>query len=300
MSQDVNSIIDELSAGLLKLKQALANTHQITIEQEDTKKTTKAPDYDHLLSLLNSDQWPEAVNVNLICDPNSEKDKEDRAISILELLVEESVIDKRFLDMGCGDGYCANQASVEGAKLSVGYDIVSSSSWINFTSDKSLFFDDFSKLKEVGPFDIILIFDVLDHLKNESPVDFLKKAKSLLSKDGKIYMRLHPCTSRHATHLYHDLNKAFVHLVFTQLEMQNIAPNGGIENIGATRPLYTYDLQINESGLKKISQKEIREPIEPFFKNEPFIASRIMKNANFTEFPVFQTELQFVDVILSL
>jgi 2-polyprenyl-3-methyl-5-hydroxy-6-metoxy-1,4-benzoquinol methylase len=258
-------------------------------------------DLEQLKTLLAGKDWPEAVNPVLICDPNSEKDKEDRAVGVIELMVEDDLVGKKFLDMGCGEGHCVVAAAKAQAAAAVGYDIVESPRWAEFSQTPGVTFtSDFAKVLEQGPYNVILVFDVIDHLINDSQAEFLKLAKSALAPGGKIYMRAHPRTSRHATHLYHDLNKAFVHLVFTEDELKEIVPNptSYIKNMGPTRPLGSYDYWLEEAGLVKVSRREVREPVEEFFK-QPLLASRIMKNADFQEFPQFQTEMVFVDFVLA-
>ena len=286
-----NLIIDNIIAQLIDLKSSLSS---------DDKSLTKVQnsDFEKLKNLLNSSSWPEAVDPDLICSTSSENDKEERAIGIIELFISDEIKTKRFLDMGCGEGYCVKQDNFYKAELSVGYDIKEDENWSNFKESDVFLTTDFSKVKEKGPYDMILIFDVLDHLINESPVDFLKKANSVLSPNGKIYIRVHPITSRHATHLYHKLNKAYVHLVFTPDELKELIPESGISNIGENRPIVSYSRYVEQAGLKEVRHDEIREKIEPFFTNNEIIANRIMKHTEFNEFPFFQTELQFLDLVV--
>lgn len=257
--------------------------------------------FDALKKALQSDKWPEAVNPNLICDPNNDADKVERGRGIIELMIEEDLKGLKILDIGCGEGHTASISTEYGTTMSVGYDIVESERWAGFAADKKnlLYTTDFEKVKEQGPFDVIVIFDVLDHIKGETPVALLEKAKSVLSDEGKIYMRCHPFTSRHATHLYHDINKAYVHLVFSDEELAELVPSSEHQedSIRVIYPVKTYTEFVDQAGLKIGNRRDITERVEPFFKI-PKIAERIMKNTQTTKFPDFQLTLQFIDFVL--
>ena len=262
--------------------------------------------FDKLREALMSPKWPEAVNKNLVCDPTSDRDKNERGRGILELMIEEDLNGLKFADLGCGDGHCAFLAQEFGAKLSVGYDIKQYPSWTKFFEGKDpellnkvVFTQDFDVVSNKGPYDIILLFDVLDHIDKEEPTVLLTKAASVLSDTGKIYMRTHPWTSRHATHLYHELNKAFIHLVFTEEELRQIVPYSKYEepSIKIASPISSYENMIKQAKLKIVHRREIQEKVEPFFKI-PKIAERITKNTKHDKFPEFQLGLQFIDYVI--
>jgi 2-polyprenyl-3-methyl-5-hydroxy-6-metoxy-1,4-benzoquinol methylase len=256
--------------------------------------------FDQLKDALNSDKWPEAVNPNLICDPASDTDKLERGRGIIELMIEEDLKGLKFLDYGCGEGHTPFLATEYSTEMSVGYDPKRQDQWTKFEAKPNfLLTDNFEEIQQHAPYDIIVLFDVIDHVKAESPEALLGKVKSLLKDDGKVYMRCHPLTSRHATHLYHELNKAFVHLVFTPEEIQQLVPNAKYveESIGVKYPLRTYHGYLDAVGLNSVNRRDITEKVEPFFKI-PKIAERIIQQGNFSEFPEFQMSLQFVDFVL--
>ena len=272
-----------------------------THEVEEKVETPEVEEYDYsnfeqLKKAVMSDKWPEAVNPNLICDPNEESDKVERGRGIIELMIEEDLKGLNFLDIGCGEGHCANLATDYGTEVAVGYDLLGHPSWAEF---KSTMTTDFGIVKENGPYDTIIIFDVLDHIKQESPVSLLSKAKEVLKDDGKIYMRVHPFTSRHATHLYHELNKAFIHLVFTEDELKQLVPESKYveESTGVLYPVRTYNDYVDKAGLKSINRRDITERVEPFFKI-PKIAERIIGTTKMGSFPEFQMSMQFFDYVL--
>lgn len=256
--------------------------------------------FESLKKALNSNRWPEAVNPHLICDPESETEKIERGRGVMELMIEDDL--KKFLDIGCGEGHCTAVAATEyGASMSVGYDIKSYDSWNKFPARPNLqFTNSFETVKTNGPYDTILLFDVLDHVVGQDPISLLTMARDVLSENGVIYMRVHPFTSRHATHLYHELNKAYVHLVFSPEEIRLLLPESKYEepNIGVVKPIVTYESYIAAAGLKIQHRTNIEEKIEPFFKI-PKIAERIMKQTKLPNFPEFQLTLQFLNFKLS-
>jgi len=270
------------------------------LEKIRAQENVQPADFETLKNALNSPNWPEAVNKNLICDPNSEKDKIERSRGILELMVEENLKGLKILDYGCGEGHVAFTATEYEVEMSVGYDSKSRPNWEKFEQRPDfLITDSFDETKQNGPYDVIIMFDVIDHLNKETPVEVLNNAKNLLKPGGKIYMRCHPFTSRHATHLYHDINKAYVHLVFTESELRQMVPHSELEepNSGVIKPIATYNQFIEDAGLTVLNRRDVREAPEEFFKT-PQIAERIKSRVGFNEFPSFQLSLQFIDYCL--
>lgn len=282
-SKFINEKLDEVIKTLSELKNSL----QQVVSLRENK-------FDSLKQLLLSDKWPEAVNSALICDPNSEEDKKERGIGIVELVVDQSLTEnQKFLDYGCGEGHCVN-AAVEalGCGLAVGFDI-KPSNWTN--TEKIKFTSSYDEVMSLGPYDAILIFDVLDHVENETPIDLLKKAKDLLATNGKIYLRTHPWISRHGTHLYHKINKAYAHLVFTVDELSQIIENFQDEvNQKIVYPIKTYEDYFDSVNLKIADKQEIKEHVDTFFQ-QPDILERILTNTGHATFPEFQMSLSFID-----
>jgi 2-polyprenyl-3-methyl-5-hydroxy-6-metoxy-1,4-benzoquinol methylase len=297
----VNLLIDRIVLGLQELRGAINDEPVVTTLSTPVVAPIQddLSTFEKLKAALESDKWPEAVNKNLICDPKSEIDKIERGRGIIELLIEENLQGIKFLDFGCGEGYCSFYASEKNPIISVGYDI-KEQNWQHFqTKPNLLFTQDKAKVVENGPYDVILLCDVIDHLEGANPTDILKEAESLLTPKGKIYMRTHPFTSRHATHLYHECNKAFVHLVFTEEELNELFPDAKHTepNIGITTPLATYTKSIDDAKLAVVHKREIKDKVENFFKI-PKVAERIMKHTKHPKFPEFQMSLQFVDYVL--
>lgn len=264
--------------------------------------TTIVNEFEELVATLHSDKWPEAVNKYLICDQNNPEEKLIRGRGILEFTVGGEIKGTKFLDFGCGEGYSTQVAAQKEALISVGYDVKESPNWHTVQSDNLLFTQDWSKVVENGPYDTILCFDVIDH-SYEEPKLLLDKMKSVLSENGKLYLRTHPWTSRHANHFYHTLNKAYIHLVFTPEELKFINPEWNATsqfefNIGITKPVITYKNLVENAKFTIEHVREMKEEVEQFFTT-PVIAKRIQTMTKMNSFPEFQMSLQFIDYVLT-
>lgn len=249
--------------------------------------------------LSRMDEWPEAVPAHIIVDRNDEIAKVERARGIVEHLIDEDLTGLRFLDFGCGDGHVAYYATEKNAH-SVGYDIRESESWGKF-EDRGNFTltTDWKAALDQGPYDVILCFDVLDHVEGIEPTIMMRQLHEALSDNGKIYMRTHPWISRHATHTYHDFNKAFSHLILTDEELSEYIPDYSPQpNIRVQYPLKTYANYFQQANLKVLSTREVKREVEPFFKRDD-VASRIIKAAQVGEFPEYQMSLEFIDYVLA-
>jgi 2-polyprenyl-3-methyl-5-hydroxy-6-metoxy-1,4-benzoquinol methylase len=97
----------------------------------------------------------------------------------------------RLLDLGCGSGFLARLAKTQGAQVSVGVDIEKPKDGV-FEANSWRFvqanLDGENWLKELpsGQFDMILAFDIIEHLR--SPVAFLEQCGKLLSPKGSLYL----------------------------------------------------------------------------------------------------------------
>lgn len=291
------STIDEI---ILKLTEVIGLLKS-NGNSNNSVNSVNSANFNQVKAMLYSPDWPEATDPTLICDITSENDKIERGRGIVELLIDKNLTDLKFLDYGCGEGYSVIHAQASKAAKAVGYDIAAYD-WSKFGEKENLVFTtDFSTVVSNGPYDAILMFDVLDHLKNEKPVEALKKIYSLLKDDGLLYCYVHPFTSKHATHLYHTLNKAYLHLVFTPDELKQLVPNDPFmeHNLGVSTPLKTYGEYFNLAGLDggNIGRQDSVEPVSNFFK-QPIIASRIMKNLGIGVFPEFQMSLQWISYVM--
>jgi 2-polyprenyl-3-methyl-5-hydroxy-6-metoxy-1,4-benzoquinol methylase len=310
-NRHIHDILNKMTALFNELKTALVEQPSVSnTETKDLSPSLLPPasseedlgTFDMLVKAINSNKWPEAVSPNLICDPDTEIDKMDRGRGIVELMIEEELKDLKVLDYGCGEGHFAYIAAEYKPALVVGYDIKENKGWDKFCVERSnlLLTSNFERVKEYESYDVIMLFDVIDHLVGENPVAVLTKLKSLLSEKGKMYVRMHPFCSRHGTHLYHSLNKAYLHLVFTPEELEQLVPKPkhAEPSIRVLYPIKNYNEMISEAGLRIESRKDITEKVDPFFKI-PKIAERIMKNYPSNQLPEFQMGLQFIDFVLT-
>lgn len=259
-----------------------------------------------LKSLLASDQWPEAIDHNLICAQDSETDKISRAEGILELLVEKDLKDRKFLDFGCGEGHVPYKAISQNPVVSVGYDIVENEMWEKFgTQERLVLTDKIEEVEKYAPYDVILVYDVIDHVSKDDAVKLLKKVSDLIELNGTIYLRAHPFCSRHATHLYQKINKAFIHLVFTGNELRDMGYESPA-NAHITHPISQYGELFEQSNLVVSHHNILREKVEPFFKKTALIKERVRMHYKESKdkairngaFPEFQCEQQFLDYVL--
>lgn len=192
------------------------------------------------------EDWPQALPENEIS--RTEQDKVDRGASIIEYVISESLEGKRFLDFGCGEGHALDYASTKNPKFLLGYDIVHPNR-PNITTN-------FEEVKTNAPYDVILIFDVLDHMKDRQ-VETLRHLKDVLSPTGRIYIKCHPWSARHGAHVYETNNKAYIQFFDDTI----ISPSLKLKN-----PIGTYRKWFKEAYLDILSESPFREELEDYFK----------------------------------
>jgi SAM-dependent methyltransferase len=256
-------------------------------------------EFEELKLLLKQDNWPKAIPDPLICDVDSEEDKNLRAGEILSFMVNEPLKDKKVLDYGCGEGHLARQAAANSASLSIGYDITAQG---NFKweeqEDNCLLTTDFSKI-ENELFDVVVIYDVLDHSIEEEPSSVIKKAIDLTTKGGVIHIRCHPWCSRHGGHLYQQINKAFIHLIFSEEELKELGYT--IEPIRkVTRPLMAYTGWFQNAGIEDIKPLGDYKDPEKFFSNNGLVLKRLQKAVELDKFPRYQLRQSFLDYVVKV
>lgn len=291
---DLNLQNDNFDKNLLKSNIEKIKSELLQLEDIEQKK------FNELKNLLESDDWPEAVLDFQIVDESSEEEKNDRAEGIVDILIEEELENKKFLDFGCGEGHIAKYASTQKTTYSVGYDINKNpKSKLNWEIEENNYMltTDFEKVKQKAPYDIILIYDVLDHA--DDPVEILNLAKSVLEEKGKIYLRTHPWCGRHGGHLYRQKNKAFVHVVFSDNELEKLGLFYEEKNNKIIRPILNYIEMINKSELKIESNEREDQDVESFFKKNKLISNRLQEVLNEKIFPEFQLKQCFHDYVLS-
>jgi 2-polyprenyl-3-methyl-5-hydroxy-6-metoxy-1,4-benzoquinol methylase len=219
------------------------------------------------------ENWPQAMHPHLILTDKGDVEKQFRALQIANLIRQFGIDieDQRILDVGCGEGHITAQLAIW-AKDVIGYDISSSFNWdnrqiadffgtVNFSSNPAF-------VENQDSFDVVILFDVLDHIIRMEPTSLLQWCADRLSEDGKIFIRFHPWSSRHGGHIYDKLNKAFAHLVYTSDELAKlgiiITEPGAKTNQKIIKPLATYEKWIKNSGLVSVNRKLNVTKIEPY------------------------------------
>lgn len=292
---------DKIAELIEACKSQIGAVKSITVDADDNKFAPPLPK-------LSSQEWPVAVDPSNIANNTSEADKITRANGILSIIVGVSLESKKFLDFGCGEGHVAYQAALQGATTSVGYDILEQV-WDHFSPlENCKFTTNFDFVRENGPYDRILLYDVLDHSVTENPVDVLKKCKEIIKPDGEIHIRFHPWCSRHGTHLYRQINKAYAHLIFSESELASMG-YFGIPTIKIIHPMKTYNEWISQAGLKTVRAGDGLAALPEVYFRHPALTQKIKehwKNSPLPEYasgsvyPEYPMQFQFLDITIGV
>ena len=274
-------------------KKTLENISVMPPEPQTEKEKIK--EITDIRFLIKSNNWPLAVPEDSICGEDEDR-KLGRAATIIEDVIKTDKKNKKILDFGCGEGHVAYVTkTLTSADLVVGYDI-KPHKWEFDKTNNLTFTSDWEEVKKSGKYDIVLIYDVFDHLKNQEIT--LQQIKEVKSEKGKIFLRCHPWTSRHGTHIYNQLNKAYLHLILNENELSSM----GLKEEYTQKtldPLNHYRLLIHKAGLTIEKENIINQSMELFFTNETQLLRRIKsqwKEKN--ELPKEILEIQFVDYTL--
>lgn len=212
------------------------------------------PPLSNIDELLADDKWPLAVPDNLLC--KNEKEKRDKASSIISCIINVPLAKKKLLDFGCGNNFIVREARRRDA-VAFGYDIK------EVTGEH--IFRDFDEVKKNGPYDIILVYDVLDHLVDLNIQNAMNKIRELCNNNTQIFITTHPMHSRHGAHLHPDVNKAFVHLF-----KNNIEPNW-FKDFGF------YQSRFSKSGFCITNQIVRSDRLEKYFLENPVLLKHLEK-----------------------
>ncbi len=216
----------------------------------------------HIQSLMDIDCWPEAVGPHLIAEA-SEDDQRKRARAVLNMLITRDIKGKNFIDFGCGDGWIVQEALEMGVANATGYDIKLHHKWASF--HKGEYTHIFNEVKK-GFYDVVFMYDVLDHCKDPELV--MNQVKSLLKKDGIVYIRCHPWTSKHATHLFKKgINKAYFHLFLKHEEIADLIGEEPMFTRAEKNPLEAYNWWFKDF---HVTKKAVSEDLSPFFTVQSF------------------------------
>jgi 2-polyprenyl-3-methyl-5-hydroxy-6-metoxy-1,4-benzoquinol methylase len=309
---DLESRVAALEKNLADMKQSLERFQVNSLlplhvqQANNLQLPNNNEDFENLKVLLNSKHWPAAVDPAMLCGETDEHEKSVRGENILDVLIDLPLENLSFLDFGCGEGHVVQAAKRQRPKVAVGFDIVHSHQWANFPADNKVkYTTNWEEVVNSGPYNVIMMYDVIDHIGTDTQevVEALIRAKHTLAPQGRIYARVHPYCSRHATHLYHKLNKAYVHLIFNEDEMNQL----GIQQQKMLRimfPQHQYNDIFNRAGLRILRKGNVlTQRAEKFFTDVPLVANRIrynwkdeptIKNGGFPE----NTGMQFLDFVL--
>ena len=201
--------------------------------------------------------WPEAVPTTFIVRPGQRPAATMRARQIIDQLAGD-LSGLNMLDYGCGEGWTAAVAADQAATV-VGYDPTPSPVWETLIRDNLKF----ATSPGNGPYDIILCYDVLDHVE-EPQAEVMARLHRLLSPEGVLYLRLHPWTSRHGAHQYegNGNNLAYWHLA---AEPAEVAAAVMVPPYRVIRPLAIYEALVRDAGFKVLERRIDSHEPEPYF-----------------------------------
>jgi len=298
------NLAPELHVHLDIIQQALENDGK-PLKDKQQKPTNTKSEFEQLTDLLKSEEWPQAVHPSQICNNDNEQAKQDRANAIVDLVIAESFKGKRFLDFGTGQGHVTHAAANQDCKVSVGYDIhrpeESKFEWEK-NEEKMLLTTQFKEVKAHAPYDIVLMYDVLDHIRDKQEINVLKQVKSILSPKGVVYLRCHPWCGRHGGHYYQQINKAFVNVVFDKKELTKLEYSADEYVTEIKYPQYHYTHWITKSGFRPDKPIILPSTIERFFEKTPQIRKRVMAlyadPMKKSRWPNFQLSQAFLDYVL--
>ncbi len=312
MKKELLNLVSEIEVLLNQLKSKISIIIEPESQPVQTKenpvveepKVTTVPHVseptvnDALRQFVAKTEWMTAVPPDLICDENNYEDKMDRARGIRDIFNPSyNYQDRKVLDFGTGYGHLVQAISEKNATFVVGYDV--KNEFQIASSEKSLLTNTWDDVVKNGPYNLVFIYDVLDHAVNETPQDILMKAKSVLANDGQIRMRCHPFISRHGGHVYTKINKAYAHIILTENELKELGHDfKNFPTIKVTTPLKTYNKFIEDAGLKIVDQKTVNEPADSLFLSGNF-ADRIKMILKIKQLLIPQMGMQFVDYTLS-
>lgn len=110
-----------------------------------------------------------------------------------------------------------------------------------------------------GRFDVIIVYDVLDHLNSEEDaIQVLLSINRIAAIDANLYVLCHPYSSRLGTHLFSE-NKAYLHLLCPE------AP-GQKPTLKLPKPIRVYKSWFEKTGWDIYAARETTEQVEDFFK----------------------------------
>lgn len=242
--------------------------------------------------------WPVAVPKDLLIHTHEERIT--RAEVITRHYLKETLRGKKVLDFGCFDDAFVRVADRDGATLAVGYD-VSAEGWVGRENDApGKMTTSWDEVTSLGPFDVVIAFDVVDHMTTHRLFAY-REVHKVLANGGRFYVRGHPWYSRHGGHAYKVINKAFLHLfVSEKLAMAMASCQGPIHPDWS--PPASYELlATTRTPLKATHVNHVVRPVEGWFGNNEMLHAKLANNplskySDKTDL-VSMLEVEFVDII---
>lgn len=216
-----------------------------------------------------SGEWPYAIDPDFI-----QIDEEIRAENILDMVVMDNLDGVKFLDYGCGTGHVVKEAERRNTTIAVGFD--ATQDWEFSNSEKTVYTANFLEVKERAPFDVVLLYDVLDHA--DKPEEILKQIHSILSSKGRLYVRCHPWCSKHGAHLHDQINKAYLHLIMDETELTRLGGYEAKKTNKIFKPIQTYRKWFEKAGFEIQQELAIEVEPDPFFLQDPVLMDRMQRH----------------------
>ena len=232
--------------------------------------------------------WPVAVDPDFL-----NIDPQVRAESIVDMIIMDHLEGVNFLDFACDTGHIVNEVKDRHAKKSVGFSY--QQEWEFSNSDNMIFTCNFDEVKSHAPYDVVLMYDILDHVDN--PEEVLESVASVLSPKGRIYVRCHPWCSKHGGHLHSQINNAYLHLILDDTELTRL---GGYECKKTTKiynPIQTYRSWFERVGLEIQQELPIEDEPDSFFLQEPMLLDRLQRHWKDDHIKPY-IAIDFVDYVL--
>lgn len=233
-----------------------------------------------------SDSWPPSL------DPK--ETETDRLRSFLGS-ISVPIKSHKVLEFGGCDNNLATMLKNEcGAAKVYSYDVDLCKYNEQTVSDPAIILtDNFRLIQHNGVYDIVVINDIIDHL--EKPVYWLKQLADLINQDsGRIFIRCHPYTSKNGTHLGEQMNKAFLHLVFSDDELATL----GITSKYTMKILdlsSSYQRFFEEAGLKIVRENIKKCSVDSIFLTDSRITGRIKKKLDIQDNITNFLEVDYID-----
>jgi 2-polyprenyl-3-methyl-5-hydroxy-6-metoxy-1,4-benzoquinol methylase len=280
--QTIEQVEDGLRILRSLISEDLKRPETQTTQDSTSKLAQRKPDRFYATSLPASelgpmpeftDYWPVAIDPARIVPENGNSAKQFRALQITGLM-KTPMAGLRVLDCGCGEGFNAREMANSAAKV-VGYDVKLDDDWSDRAKENLILTSNKKIVVENAPYDFVVLYDVLDHLQGESPEEFIEWVASLLSDDGRIFVRAHPWTSKTGGHFYESINKAWIHLILTPDELAQLGFFPKEPNLRINRPMAAYELWFDSVGLLVDSKNVKTVEVDPFFTAD--ILERMIK-----------------------